>query len=112
MITFFNSITGKFFQEISYLKYTVEYIEINQEEKFVSLNISTYNFNICVIFFYYTHKNYKEDMNCSVSFYEINDFEKQEPKYYMLNHSMEECAEFILEQDIIEMVANPIFCNN
>ena len=46
MIKYFNKISIELFQKLSDLKYTIDYIEINEKEKYIGINLFTENFNV------------------------------------------------------------------
>lgn len=112
MIKFFNKFSVILFQELADLKYNIQLIEINEEEKFVGISLDTDNFIINISLVYYWHKNYAPDKNCSVSIYTLEDTEMKNPAYTLLNESIQDCITLVLQQDLLETVNNPVYFPN
>ena len=112
MIKYFNKISIELFQKLSDLKYTIDYIEINENEKYIGINLFTENFNVYITILYYTHENYFTDKNCSIALYDIEDENMQKPEFKICNESISDCINLLLREDLLMTVNFPFYNQN
>ena len=106
-INYFNAVSEEIFEVLADIKYSVRYLDIDEEKMFIGLSIDTEYFAAQITVLTPDNPQFNNEKSCNMQLYDFKDENLETVVYESVGKGIEETLLFLMNEDIYKSIIQP-----